>query len=77
MDENFLPKMLWTNFFWIYIFLVDLKIPNTKPITKEPRLVIIIPTVSSGYLDSKDKEGEMRLFRRLFDNHKVGTVALL
>jgi len=25
----------------------------------------------SGYLDSKDKEGEMRLFRRLFDNHKV------
>ena len=28
----------------------------------------------SGYLDSKDQEGEIRLFRRLFDQHKVGIV---
>ena len=27
----------------------------------------------SGYLDSKDQEGEMRLFRRLFDQQKVGS----
>ena len=35
----FHPKCFGPEFFWTYIFLVDLKIPNTKPITKEPSLV--------------------------------------
>ena len=37
--EIFHPKCFGPKSFWTYIFLVDLKIPNTKPITKEPSLV--------------------------------------
>ena len=40
--EIFHPKCFGPKSFWTYIFLVDLKIPNTKPITKEPSLVIAL-----------------------------------